>query len=299
LAVCPVPLNIDKWDTKEISEDFFVSPEIIKAEGIDESNEVFFAGLFAQFVGAKKNIPIVRHGKIAMMPDEPINFTYLFLVDVLTFGGNSGSPVFVKTGGPGDDNRPRPAKFYLLGVMDAYFNVNSPVTVQTGTLHGLAAENTGVAAVVPAQKIEEILRLPNAVACNQLTIATVLSTNGRLQDAYSLATSVDLSKVTATDRVCSLGMSSLIEKLSRDIKRQAPQKAEHLQTPESLWWRSTEKTAVSVKLKSPNSRIGMSSNLFLLKEDGIFDYFLVANDTDAQGVPLQIAKDQILEMTYF
>jgi hypothetical protein len=63
--------------------------------------DVFLTGLFSNHAGKKKNIPIVMVGTIAAMPDEPVETDWCdvaaYLIDIRSFGGLSGSPVFAHT----------------------------------------------------------------------------------------------------------------------------------------------------------------------------------------------------------
>jgi len=113
--------------------------------------EIFFTGMFTNYLGKKKNFPIVRFGHVSLTTDERIDFVNckreLFLVETFTFGGNSGSPVFVRVGY---------SEFRLLGVLNGFFGALSPVqAIQTGTT-AVVAENSGIAAVTPSYLLKEI-----------------------------------------------------------------------------------------------------------------------------------------------
>jgi len=62
-------------------------------------DEVAVVGLYTSHHGLTKNIPIVRIGHIAMMPDEPVMSTrgevQAYLVEVKSIVGLSGSPVYI------------------------------------------------------------------------------------------------------------------------------------------------------------------------------------------------------------
>jgi hypothetical protein len=61
-------------------------------------DEVVIIGAFVGRVGHKSNIPIVRIGNIAAMPEEPVEFGSprrpAYLIETRSLGGISGSPVF-------------------------------------------------------------------------------------------------------------------------------------------------------------------------------------------------------------
>jgi hypothetical protein len=62
-------------------------------------DEVFITGAFISHIGTKKNIPIIRIGNIAAMPEEPVHFLSprkrAYLIETRSLGGISGSPVFL------------------------------------------------------------------------------------------------------------------------------------------------------------------------------------------------------------
>jgi hypothetical protein len=62
-------------------------------------DEVFLTGVFVSHIGSKRNIPIIRIGNVAAMPEEPIEFFSptrpAYLIETRSLGGLSGSPVFL------------------------------------------------------------------------------------------------------------------------------------------------------------------------------------------------------------
>jgi len=76
-----------------------LTPEKITQFGVCVGDEIFITGAFVGRVGERKNIPIVRIGNIAAMPEEPISFGSprkpAYLIETRSLGGVSGSPVFV------------------------------------------------------------------------------------------------------------------------------------------------------------------------------------------------------------
>jgi len=49
----------------------FINQETIVEHAIGAGDEIFLTGLFANHLGQHKNLPIVRCGNIAAVPDEP------------------------------------------------------------------------------------------------------------------------------------------------------------------------------------------------------------------------------------
>jgi hypothetical protein len=134
-------------------------------------DEVFSTGLFGPVDGTKRNIPIVRHGNISMMPGEQIQtelgYADLYLVEARSLPGISGSPVFVrptldfkikhKTGFPADVFAAG-VGVILLGLMHGHWDVResemNEAFFQQDRKRGV---NMGIGMVVPAIKILETI----------------------------------------------------------------------------------------------------------------------------------------------
>jgi hypothetical protein len=168
LALTRVGLNQSVVDAKFIGLDLLMTKAQVREQGIDENDDILFAGLFAWDPGARKNYPIVRHGRIALIPEERVPLVRgqqqpsadVYLVDITSFGGNSGSPVFVRVGGVRETLKGPTLtgfSYHLLGVMQGFFPEAAPVAVEADVKRGAAAQNSGIAMVIPADKILAIL----------------------------------------------------------------------------------------------------------------------------------------------
>lgn len=85
----------------------FADEAIIDEWRIGIGDELIVAGLFSERTGNKRNIPVVRSGIIAAMPEEPLELEMIrngekvkvtfnaYLAELRSIGGLSGSPVFV------------------------------------------------------------------------------------------------------------------------------------------------------------------------------------------------------------
>lgn len=103
LALQQVGLS-DSMDALTFPSEAFVTGDTFRKFRVNETDDVLFTDLFAAYPGSKRNLPIVRHGKLALVTDEriPVNTREtekLILAEVTSFGGNSGSPVFFRLGG--------------------------------------------------------------------------------------------------------------------------------------------------------------------------------------------------------
>lgn len=160
LAVIPALPDEKVFDFKFLPASLVLEAGALQAHNIAEGTEVFFTGLFTPHVGEQRNYPIVRFGRVALMTPERINWngvkTELYLVESGSYGGNSGSPVFFYLGA---DRSPGsitvgPPELYLAGVMKGAFQEGRPIQVVPTSETPVSVANIGIAAVVPAPKLE-------------------------------------------------------------------------------------------------------------------------------------------------
>jgi len=156
------------FDFKLITDSLIANEEVIKTNEIAEGDNVFFTGLFTSHMGQKKNQPIIRFGKVALMSDEkiewkekdkPVKFMDLYLLECQSFGGNSGSPVFFQLDllrKPGQISIGGPVIF-LAGLMTGSFLDSSQIQTTDAVANMISLQNIGIAAVTPASKLYEIL----------------------------------------------------------------------------------------------------------------------------------------------
>jgi hypothetical protein len=152
----PLPRRAKDYDFEMFSVSLFATKEHFDKRYIQLGDEAFLTGWFSSFFGAVQNYPIARFGRLAMAPDEKIpwrdgrsntvQMLNLYLVESHVTAGNSGSPVFFRP-----NLQREPGAFvigrqtlFLAGVLKGYFNA-------------LDGTNSGIAAVVPAFQLREIL----------------------------------------------------------------------------------------------------------------------------------------------
>jgi hypothetical protein len=139
--------------------------EIVKHLGIGIGDEIFMVGLFYRHFGTKKNIPIVRFGTIAAMPEEPVDVggqqMDAYLVETRSIGGLSGSPVFtwlLPYTQRAELSMLRSSPIYLLGLMHGHWDLEKTLQDElTSDEAGSESLNTGIGVVVPVTKILEAI----------------------------------------------------------------------------------------------------------------------------------------------
>lgn len=170
VAVIPGLPNENVFDFLTIPDSLIKSREDMKKSTLRPGSDVFFTGLFAPHVGEKKNVPIFRFGRVAMFTDDRVRWqeagkapesVELYLLETMSFGGNSGSPVFFSQG---MDREPGSIilgadEISLAGVMRGNFNEPRPgAFIQSqNSLLPVFAQNIGIAAVTPAYLLRDIL----------------------------------------------------------------------------------------------------------------------------------------------
>lgn len=156
-----------------ISVDFnqFGTSERLQRQDIGIGDETYATGLFTPAPGTAQNVPIVRHGNIAMMAGEEIQtelgFASVHLVETRSIGGLSGSPVFVRPTirAKVDPKLGKGAAFCgvgdgatLLGLMHGHWDIKESEMNRAFFTHDRKhGVNMGIGIVVPATKILETL----------------------------------------------------------------------------------------------------------------------------------------------
>jgi hypothetical protein len=165
VAVLRFPSLRHVFQYKHIAEDMFATEERIEKQGIGVGDDLVITGLFTERYGNQRNIPIVRSGVIAAMPDEPLEdidtgLEYnAYLAEVRSIGGLSGSPVFVFLG-PARSLKGKitiSQKIYLLGLVRGHWDIRHRGQPLGFTEDELQAVNMGIAIITPFQDALEII----------------------------------------------------------------------------------------------------------------------------------------------
>lgn len=149
---------------------------------IGVGDDIFATGLFTSHAGTTRNIPIVRVGNIAAMPEERVRSRFgnsdlrAYLIEARSIGGLSGSPVFVMHNRMQrrntkdiivDLNQP---SFHLLGLIHGHFDMPKDGSGGDSVVEDDAKDgsiHSGIGVVVPADDIVSVLHHPALVAQRQ------------------------------------------------------------------------------------------------------------------------------------
>ena len=175
IAVFRTP-HFDQTAYVPLPLDLIAAKSTFKSEQIRPTDRVIFPALLVNFMGLSRNYPVIRDGSIALVPDENVPMKYrvagrvittaqeLILIDATSIPGASGAPVFLWPGPRFRGNTfaiggTRPL---LLGVMHGFYPAlpRELVRVETSEAREMFQENSGIAIVFPAWRLNEILELP-------------------------------------------------------------------------------------------------------------------------------------------
>lgn len=174
IAAIPAIIKDGNMKLINVQAESFATDLILRKHGIGIGDNLYTVGLFNQRWGHQRNIPIVRTGIIAAMPDEPFidkegHLYHSYLVEMRSIAGLSGSPVFVYL----EPWRIHPTNryidltklswdFLLLGVIRGHWDLERQdaaidslsSVVGNGEIDRL---NTGIAQVTPVHDLLDVL----------------------------------------------------------------------------------------------------------------------------------------------
>jgi hypothetical protein len=172
VAIMSVPIDATRADVMAIPDNQCISKKDFERD-FGVGDEVVTVGLFTEAPGTSRNLPLVRHGNLAMIPTEQLQtelgYADVYLVEARSIGGLSGSPVWIRPtllmiAKQGKDNivpanMVGPGK--LLGLMQGHWDIRESEMNEPRIIHDRQrGVNLGIAIVVPASKILETINQP-------------------------------------------------------------------------------------------------------------------------------------------
>jgi hypothetical protein len=162
IAVLAITPPHDVFEYRHIFLDTFASEEVLGEHGIGIGEEIILPGLFTQRQGNKRNIPIIRSGIIAAMPDEPLEDVdtgleyHAYLAELRSIGGLSGSPVFAMLpAGRKHAEIPTGYRGFLIGLVRGHWDLERR-SMEYGDAP-VESMNMGIATITPVQELIKIL----------------------------------------------------------------------------------------------------------------------------------------------
>jgi hypothetical protein len=165
VAVARLTLPPEEFRYYSLPTSLCATTDAIARESIGVGEELVVVGLFAHHMGTGRNLPIVRSGIIASMPQEPLydgntgEWFPAYLAEVRSIGGLSGSPVFALL--PPDRLQAGPREsvgrftFWLLGSVRGHRSQSQVEAAYEPDERQML--NTGIAIVTPITDAFEVI----------------------------------------------------------------------------------------------------------------------------------------------
>ena len=167
--VAILPINVPLLNASQIQYNAFASDKHVlshagaAAAGLSEGDSVFVLGFPMGNVGAERNYVVVRQGCIARIRDSIAGTVKEFLVDAAVFPGNSGGPVVTRPEISSIQGTPAISSSFLIGMVSSYLPYRDvAISQQTRRPRIIFEENSGLASVVPVDRIIEVVELARA-----------------------------------------------------------------------------------------------------------------------------------------
>lgn len=173
IAVAPITIPLEEYDLTFLPTELFADEEWMREHDVGIGDHLAVPGLLAHYVGTERDEPNLRFGRISLIPRGKISVPPqgtlpgmemdAILAELSAWGGQSGSPAFVYfsidrglfAGSALQFQIPNPR---LLGVVHGHFTIPESVRERDEEFLGAHVPlNSGIAILVPARKITEVL----------------------------------------------------------------------------------------------------------------------------------------------
>jgi hypothetical protein len=164
IDVAIVPINFNELRNKGFDVTFFssdlntaTSKKMLEL-GTSAGDGIFVLGFPMNLAGKERSYVIVRQGVIARLSELAEHASSTFMIDAFVFPGNSGGPVILKPEITSIQGTKNNGSALLIGMILSYQPYNDvAVSAQTKQPRVIFQENSGLAEVLPMDKIEETI----------------------------------------------------------------------------------------------------------------------------------------------
>lgn len=173
VAAIRISFNLAEYGLQFLPTDLFATQEWLSEHNVGIGDRLVLSGMFSEYVGGVRDEPILRFGRISLIPTEKLRIPpqgpmpgmeiEAILAEAASWGGQSGSPAFVYfsldrglfVGDRVEMRLPNPR---LLGLVHGHYNIVQRVFEKDEEYQNLRVPlNAGIAIIVPAMKILELL----------------------------------------------------------------------------------------------------------------------------------------------
>lgn len=167
VAMLPFIANEGKFDCMRIPTSMFVDSDAMAKESIAEGDPLYFIGLMTPYYGNQRNHPVVRRGSLALMTEEkietPTGLQNAFIAELVSWPGNSGSPVLLNLGGMRGNKIYAGSRVMFLGILaGSFLNRFKATMLDTAIVMAGDGVNIGISYIIPASRVKEVLETPQA-----------------------------------------------------------------------------------------------------------------------------------------
>jgi len=172
VAVFPLTLSPQDYEYVCVPSSYLLSSdELSHKPHVHVGTQIVTIGLFRKYYGQDRLQSVVRFGRISSMPDEkvPIELSPgcqpvmidAYLAEMLSWGGESGSPVFTYgLGVHGPEALPMSYQNpKVVGLLHGHYPLEEKIKPVGSTIESVDL-NSGIAVVILSQAIIETLELP-------------------------------------------------------------------------------------------------------------------------------------------
>ena len=143
----------------------------LESKGITEGDHGYVLGFPMGLIGTERNFVIARNGSIARIRDYLAGMDKQILMDCLIFPGNSGGPAVTQPEAVAIEGTQTQDAAYLFGIVSGYIPYQDvAISKQTRRPRVIFEENSGLASVVPAQYLLDLVQsvIPTSEATEEL-----------------------------------------------------------------------------------------------------------------------------------
>lgn len=178
IDVAAVPLSANIWRKAGISTiSLFRDDQDVLFKNDPATNQlyegdgIFLLGFPLGLVEGPRNYVIVRAGCLARVRDFVAGNADTFLIDVANFPGNSGGPVINKPDVAAVSGTTPVGSSKLMGMVQSYIPYEDiAVSTQTGAPRVIFQENSGLASVIPAERVQEAVETAVELGLSPLSV---------------------------------------------------------------------------------------------------------------------------------
>jgi S1-C subfamily serine protease len=163
IDVAVMPVNPNVLTQEGIQYAVFVSDQHLLThldaaqQGLSEGDGIFVLGFPLGNTGAERNYVVIRQGCIARIRDSLAGAVKTFYIDAGVFPGNSGGPVITRPEAMGITGTKRIQRAAVIGMVSGYLPYQDvAVSQQTRRPRIIFEENTGLATVIPIDRVMEV-----------------------------------------------------------------------------------------------------------------------------------------------